>query len=207
MGGAFDGAWRARALAGDPAACERLAEETLTPLYRFVFPRVGGRRELCEEVVQETLVRALRGLERYEPGRADGDPFPWLTGLARNECRAVLAREKATPLGDVWSGIDEALRAVYARIGEAPLADELLQRAETRELVNAAMSQLPTRYREVLEAKYLLGESVRTVAERLRLSEKAIESRLTRAREAFRATFCALSEQLQFDDPTGEVAS
>lgn len=207
MGTAFDGTWRARALAGEAAACDRLAEEALVPLYRFVLPRVGGRRELCEEVVQETLVRALRELERYDPGRSDGDPLPWLTGLARNECRAVLAREKATPLGDVWNGIDETLREVYARIDDAPLADELVQRAETRELVNAAMSQLPAHYREVLEAKYLLGESVRALAERLRLSEKAIESRLTRAREAFRATFRALAEQLHFDDPLSEVAS
>ena len=207
MGGSFDEGWRARALRGDPAAADGLAEHALVPLYRFVFPRVGGRRELCEEVVQETLVRALRDLERYQPARSQGDPLPWLTGLARNECRAALARERALPLGDVWGGIDEALRAVYAGIDAAPLADEHLQRAETRELVNAAMSQLPAHHREVLEGKYLLGESVRALAARLGVSEKALESRLTRAREAFRATFRALAERLCLDDPLSEVTS
>lgn len=200
MSGSFDGDWRRQALRGDPSACERFAELG-PPLFRFALPRLGGRRDLAEEVAQETLVRALRELERYDPARSRDDPLPWLTGLARNECRAVLARERALPLGDVWGGIDEALRAVYAAIDSAPLAEEHLARAETRELVNAAMSQLPAHYRELLEGKYLLGESVRALATRLSVSEKALESRLTRAREAFRSTFRALAARLHGEDP------
>ena len=58
-----------------------LATAALTPLYRFCFYRVGGARHLCEEVVQETLVRAICELDLYQPGRADANIFPWLTGL------------------------------------------------------------------------------------------------------------------------------
>ncbi len=61
-------------------------------------------------------------------------------------------------------------------------------------MVNATMAQLPAKYREALEAKYVAGKSVRDIAAALRISEKAVESQLTRARKAFRATFTALNE-------------
>jgi RNA polymerase sigma factor (sigma-70 family) len=73
------------------------------------------------------------------------------------------------------------------------LEDGLLGREETREMVNVTMSQLPPHYRQALEAKYVLGRSVREIAEALKTTEKAIESQLTRAREAFRVTFRALA--------------
>jgi DNA-directed RNA polymerase specialized sigma24 family protein len=63
-------------------------------------------------------------------------------------------------------------------------------------MVNATMSQLPPHYRAALEAKYLHGRTVRDIAAAARTSEKAIESQLTRAREAFRATFIALARNL-----------
>ena len=77
----FDNSWHRLALAGNAEAVNRLARAALTPLYRFCFYRVGGARHLCEEVVQETLVRAICELDSYQPGRAGANIFPWLTGL------------------------------------------------------------------------------------------------------------------------------
>src|SRR5262249_15957670 len=123
--------------------------------------------------------------------------FPWLTGLARNEIHRALGREKAAvSLEALWAKMDKELLAVYARLDSEPFADELLQREETRELVNATMSQLPPHYREALEAKYVTGKGVRDLGTTWRISEKAAESQLTRARKAFRATFLALSRNL-----------
>ena len=93
--------------------------------------------------------------------------------------------------------LDHELVGLYGRLEAEPFADDLLQREETRDLVNATMAQLPDHYRETLEEKYVQGKSQREMAERWQLSEKAIESQLTRARNAFRATFLALSRQLQ----------
>ena len=85
---------------------------------------------------------------------------------------------------------------LYARLESEPFADEVLQREETRNLVNATMLQLPMHYREALEAKYLNGKSVRDLATLWRTTEKAVESQLTRARKAFRATFLTLSRNV-----------
>ena len=200
MEATFDAPWHLAAVRGDTKAIDRLAREALGPLYRFCLYRVGRDRHLCEEVVQETLVTAIRRLERYDPGRAKGDIFPWLTGLARNEIRRVLSREKATiSLETLWERMDEQLRGVYAQIESEPLGDEILRREETREMVGATMSQLPAQYRDALEAKYVAGKTVRDIAAAWRITEKAVESRLTRARKAFRATFMALAQNLKVE--------
>ncbi|MBI4615720.1 MAG: sigma-70 family RNA polymerase sigma factor [Planctomycetes bacterium] len=194
----FDEAWRRRALAGEPAAVRSLAEAVLEPLHSFVFYRVGKDRHLCEEIVQETLLRAIRDLDRYDPDRAAGDVFPWLTGLARNEIQRVLSRRKsAVSLEALWERMDRELLAVYRKLETEPIEGELLEREETREMVNTTMSQIPPHYRRALEAKYVLGKSVREIAAALAVSEKAVESTLSRAREAFRATFLALARNLE----------
>ena len=196
----FHERWRAAALAGDPQAVDVLAQNALGPLYRFCFYRVGRNRHLCEEVVQETLCRAIRDLDKYDPARAGGDVFPWLAGLARNEIQRALAKERqAAALQTVWAKMDEELRAVYSRLESEPFSDELLERDQTREMVNATMSQLPSHYRETLEVKYVGGKSVRQIAAAWSMSEKAVESRLTRARKAFRATFLALARNVSLD--------
>lgn len=194
----FDAAWRERALRGESAAVKTLAEDALQPLYSFCLYRVGRNRDLCEEVVQETLVRAIRELDRYDPARAGDNVFPWLSGLARNEISRVLAKEKsAVSLEALWARMDQELLALYARLELEPFGDDILEREETRELVNTTMSQLPPHYREALEAKYLTGKSVRDMAAVWSISEKAVESLLTRARQAFRVAFLALSRNLE----------
>ncbi len=196
----FDAAWRARALSGDADAITRLAEAALPSLYGFCLYRVGRNRDLCEEAVQETLVRAIRDLNQYHPARAGDNIYPWLTGLARNEISRILSREKkAVSLDTLWSRVDRDLLALYARIELEPFSDELLQREETQQLVNTTMSQLPPHYREVLEAKYVAGKSVRDLAALWSISEKAVESLLTRARQAFRVAFVALSRNLEIE--------
>jgi RNA polymerase sigma factor (sigma-70 family) len=199
----FDEVWKRRALAGNREAVDRLADEAIAPLFRFCFYRVGRRHDECEEVVQETLVKAIRDLHRYEPSRSGDDVFPWLTGLARNEIHRVLNRHKASAsLEQFWQRMDDQLRSLFGALDSEPFDESLLEREETREMVNATMSQLPAHYRYALEAKYVLGQSVRDIADAVKTSEKAIESQLTRARQAFRATFLTLVENLRLEPNT-----
>ncbi len=194
----FDEAWRQKALKADDAAVKTLLTHVLQPLYSFCLYRVGKNQHWCEEVVQETMLRALRDLRNYDPPRAQNNIFPWLTGLARNEIQRVLTRENAAvSLQTLWANLDQELLGLYERLEAEPFGAEVLQREETRELVNATMAQLPEHYRVTLEEKYLDGKTQREMAERWQLSEKALESQLTRARTAFRATFLALSRQLE----------
>ena len=92
--------------------------------------------------------------------------------------------------------MDDQLRAIFHRLESEPLTDDVLEREETREMVNTTMSQLPSHYREALEAKYVHRQSIREIATQSATSDKAIESLLTRARQAFRKTFLALAQSL-----------
>jgi RNA polymerase sigma-70 factor (ECF subfamily) len=194
----FDEVWRRRALRGEEAALQQFLAAVLQPLYGFCLYRVGRNQHLCEEVVQETLLRALRDLGNYDPVRGNGNVLPWLTGLARNEIQRALQQSKSSADWQaLWERMDSELMRVYACLDSEPFNDDLLQREETRELVNATMAQLPDQYRAALEAKYLAGKSMRELAELWQLSEKAVESQLVRARKAFRATFLTLSHNLE----------
>ncbi|MCY3020532.1 MAG: sigma-70 family RNA polymerase sigma factor [Planctomycetota bacterium] len=198
MHASFDVHWRKQALAGNSEAVQKLTDVALQALYCFCLYRVGNRRELCEEVVQETVLRALDQLEDYDPQRAENDILLWLTGLARNQIRRTLAREKGiVSLEEMWARVDSELLAAYARLDGEVFSDDVLRREETRQLVNATMSQLPPHYREALEHKYIQGKNVREMAQLQGVSEKAAESLLTRAREAFRAAFLAISRNLE----------
>ena len=198
----FNVDWHAQALAGDENAIAQLVQHTVNPLFAFCLHRLRGDRHLCEEVVQEVLFRALRELPKYEPHRSGNNIFPWLQGLARNEIRQKLDQEKQSARWQaVWQRIDQELFLELARIEAEPFDQTTLDRQETETLVNAALSQLPSHYRDTLADKYLHGRSVRDIAVELQVSEKTIESRLTRARNAFRAAFLALvkSMSLEFD--------
>jgi RNA polymerase sigma-70 factor, ECF subfamily len=197
----FDSSWRRRALAGDAAAIRHLADSALTPLYQFCLYRVGRDRHVCEEVVQDTLCQAIRDLSHYDPSRSHNSILGWLMGIARNHIRRVLGRDgkRAVSLEALWSRMDKELLDVYARLDSQVFDADLLEREETRDMVNVTMSQLPQHYRAALEAKYVRGQSVREIATASSMSEKAAESMLTRAREAFRETFLALARNLNVE--------
>ncbi|MCA9207409.1 MAG: sigma-70 family RNA polymerase sigma factor [Planctomycetales bacterium] len=92
--------------------------------------------------------------------------------------------------------MDQRLARVYAALDRELIEEDVLRCEETRQMVNATMSQLPSHYREALELKYVAGHSVRQIATARAMTEKAVESLLTRARQAFRETFLTLSQSL-----------
>jgi RNA polymerase sigma-70 factor (ECF subfamily) len=82
------------------------------------------------------------------------------------------------------------LEALAARM-EGPQQD--LERQDLARLVQLTLDYLPARYGDVLEWKYLQGLTMREIAERLNTTSKAVESLLTRARDAFRDGFVTLT--------------
>jgi RNA polymerase sigma factor (sigma-70 family) len=85
-------------------------------------------------------------------------------------------------------------RAVLESLA-APAADEpetRVLRAQVHRIVEATLDALPGRYGDALEWKYIDGLSVREIAGRLGVGEKAAESMLTRARESFREAIAGL---------------
>lgn len=178
---------------GDSSSLEQFYEQHVDGLYAFVFYRVGRDKTIAEDVVQETFLTALDRMDAYDAER--GSLSSWLCVLSRNVIRRTLkSHRRSQELQAMWDRIDETLAQVFAALDREPLTDEVIEREETRDLVNVTIAHLPDRYRKVLEQKYIGGESLADLAQQMDVSEDAAKSMLARARRAFRDTFVALSQ-------------
>lgn len=179
---------------GDRAAIARFYDAHVDGLYTFVYYRVGRDQALAEDVVQETFTLALTRKADYDPAR--GSIGSWLSVMSRNVIRDHLrAHRRADELQTAWERIDATLAQTFAAMAERPLPGEVLERAETRDLVHMAIANLPDQYRSALTRKYVDGESLETLAGELGISVDATKSLLARARRAFRETLATLSTQ------------
>jgi RNA polymerase sigma factor (sigma-70 family) len=97
----------------------------------------------------------------------------------------------APPLAEDDPEIRAALEALLASEPADPV--HVTGRAQVRESILAALDYLPAPYGDILEWKYLRELSMGEIAQRLGRSPKAVESLLTRAREAFRESFSLIS--------------
>ncbi|MFO0028651.1 MAG: RNA polymerase sigma factor [Pseudomonadota bacterium] len=176
-------------LRGDGAAFTEFYRQAFPRLYRYAV-RHCGDAALAEEVTQQSLVTALEKLDGY---RGESSLLTWLFTIERRQ----LERRGALDARVLTVEDDVTLNAALAAIAPDQDADAAPARIAARSAmtrrVPSALDRLPPLYAECLEAKYVLGLSVREMAERQRRSEKAIESTLGRAREAFRDVFLTLT--------------
>ena len=183
------------AQAGDQADIARFYDAHVDGLYTFIYYRVGRDTALAEDVVQETFAIALSRRAEYDAAR--GSTASWLTVLSRNVIRDQLrAHRRSDELATAWERIDATLAQTFAAMAERPLPGEVLERAETRDLVHMAVANLPEQYRTARTRTYVDGESHETLAGELGISTDAAKSLLARARRAFRDTFATLSAHL-----------
>jgi RNA polymerase sigma-70 factor, ECF subfamily len=174
--------WHERAvrdavLAGDAAAWRAWYAEHFDRLAAYTRWRCGGLIDLADDVVQETWLTAVRRLRAFDPDK--GLFFSWLCGIAANTARnAVRARRR------------QGKRARPLAPGDDPPANAPdPAAAEKAERVAAALAALPDHYEAVLRAKYLDQLTVEEIAAARGDTPKAVESLLTRARQAFREAF------------------
>jgi RNA polymerase sigma-70 factor (ECF subfamily) len=176
-----DRVWRERGLrsavlAGDEQAWRSLYADAFDGVRAYVHWRCAGLRDLADEVVQDTWFTAVRRIRAFDPER--GSFAAWLRGIAANLVRNHLRRRE--------HGNGQLLREDQATT--AP-AEAPLEKQEDAERVARALTELPEQYEMVLRAKYLDGQSVIAIAEARGETAKAVESLLTRARQAFREAY------------------
>jgi RNA polymerase sigma-70 factor (ECF subfamily) len=180
-----------RMVRGEEPAFDAFFQDYFPRLYRFAMSRTGQDRDATEEIVQTTMVKAIRKLHTW---RGDSALFTWLCAICRHEVaswRERTGRHEAVPLAEDAPEVREKLAAIAARAIERP--DESFERREVGRLVQVALDALPTQYASVLEWKYIQELDVAEIARRLETGPKAAESLLTRARRAFREAFTVLT--------------
>jgi RNA polymerase sigma-70 factor (ECF subfamily) len=176
-----------RLLAGDEAAFAEFFDTYAPRLFRFAMRRAGDP-DLAEEIAQTTFIAAVGSLKTW---RGEASLFTWLCTIARRKLidhwRKTARQPDLRPLDDD----PEVRMALESLASGADGPDAALDERRIAERVQITLDYLPKRYGDVLEWKYLQGLSVNEIAERLASTPKAVESTLTRARQAFRDGFAS----------------
>jgi RNA polymerase sigma-70 factor (ECF subfamily) len=173
------------------AAIEPYRRELLVFCYRML-----GSVDDAQDVLQETLARAWRAFDRYDPSRAS--VRTWLYRIATNACLDALKARRRRPLpadvGPVFDDPDAAFVPGFevpwlqpvpdALLGRSALdpAEAAIERSQLRLALVAALQLLPARQRAVLVLRDVLDLSAAEVAELLGTTAAAVNSALQRAK-------------------------
>jgi RNA polymerase sigma-70 factor (ECF subfamily) len=199
----------AQAAHGDEESFRRVTEPYRREL-QFHCYRILGSMQDAEDMLQETMLAAWRGLDRFERRASLRN---WLYRIATNRCLNALrdSSRRPPPAREFAFPVPEP-----TRVGEPtwlePYPDLLLEgiidatpgphsRYETKETVElafiAAIQQLPPRQRAVLVLRDVLGFRGGEVATMLDTTEEAVKGALKRAR----ATIEQLASAANLDPP------
>jgi RNA polymerase sigma-70 factor (ECF subfamily) len=179
---------------------ERYRGELVVYCYRML-----GSFHDAEDLVQETMVRAWKARDRYDPERAS--VRTWLYRIATNVCLTALEGRARRPLpsglGPPNDDPGAALTPVFDIPWLQPFPDgrvDVEVRADMRLALIAAMQVLPARQRAVLLLREVLDFSASEVAAQLGTTVPAVNSALQRARTAL-ADMGDVDEVTEPDDP------
>src|SRR6202165_3537334 len=182
-----------------PTELESELEQHRGELTAYCYRMLGSPFE-AEDAVQETLLRAWRGLDRFERRAALRS---WLYRIGTNVCLDMLEgrnrRARPMDLGPARAPVEANLNTLPAATWLQPIPDSLLaaegdpaELAVTRETIRlafvAALQHLPPRQRAALILCEVLRWKAKEVAELLGMTVASVNSALQRARATLEAS-------------------
>lgn len=154
----------------DPSA---FFDEFHPRVFRFVAAATGAPAADVDDLVQETLLHAWRNRAQY---RGDASLLTWVLSIAKNRIRM---HRRST-------GARAAFERAVEAIDREAIPPDVLRGEEAAGAVRRALDALDPAHADVLLRRYFDGLSVKEIAQALGEGEKAVESRLHRAKEALR---------------------
>lgn len=145
-------------------------------MYRFSL-RMLRNDEDARDAAQDTLVKVLRNLDRYDTNRSFKT---WVFGIARNTCIDEHRRRKRRAWDEPGDVVDTAPSALVE-----------VTRAQRASRLRAALDRLPPMYREVLVLYHFEHLKYVEIAESLDLPLGTVMNRIFRARKKLRGLFDA----------------
>ena len=164
------------AAGGDPDAVRALIDSVGPVVYGFVFARVGGDEPTAQDLLQETLIEALRSAPTF---RGDASLRTWVCAIARRRLARHYEAERRQAVAE--SGL-----ALLGGIGLAGPPGGGGDELERRDEIVRTLGRLPAVHRQVLVMKYLDDLPVSAIADELGRSPVQVQSLLQRARDGLR---------------------
>jgi len=147
-------------------------------VYRYIFLRTGLDAVLAEDMVQEIFIEVFKGLNEFKGLCSDRT---WVFKIARNKLYSFYRKQYSQRVEMV--GINDPIAESLSDPGQD--TERLIETALESEMVCDCLSRIPGHYRITLILKYVDGKSVKQIAKLTNKSPKAVESLLTRSRNAF----------------------
>ncbi len=164
-----------------PGGFERLYRDHVDLLYRYAH-RLCGEAEAAKDLVQETFLNAYRGFDSF---RGDAQVSTWLYTIASRACMRMRRKRKGQPEREL--SLEEFIPTSEGEFhlqipvdGLTP--EQALQNKELREALDQAIQKLPNTYRMTLVLRDMEGLSAKEVGAIMGANERAVKSRLHRAR-------------------------
>ncbi|HJT20305.1 MAG TPA: RNA polymerase sigma factor [Nitrospira sp.] len=160
---------------------DKLYRDHVDLLYRYAH-RLCGEAEAAKDLVQETFLNAYRAFGRF---RGEAQISTWLYTIASRACIRMRRKRKGQPerelsLEEFVPTSEGEFRLQIPMEGLTP--EEALQNKELREALDQAIRKLPKKYRVTLVLRDMEGLSAKEVGAIMGLNERAVKSRLHRAR-------------------------
>jgi len=165
--------------AGDRTEFARLVEANYELVYRLAIRMLNDPQD-AEDVLQETFLKALRGLNNFD-GRSSLST--WLYRIATNEALMALRRRKPDMVStDEPVETEEGEQEPVQIVDWGLLPEEELMSVEAQRYLSEAIDRLSPSLRAVFVLRDIQGLSTQETGEVLNLSETAVKTRLSRAR-------------------------
>ena len=167
-----------RAQQGDALAFDELVRRYTNVVYRILY-KILRHDQDTEDALQDTFVSAYRALPRF---RQDARFSTWIYRIATNAA-LMKARARRTNLVSLDQPSDENVAATIRDLPDwSATPDEEILTGETREVMEEAISALPTEQRAAFVLHDIQNLSSRETAEAMGITVSAVNSRLHRAR-------------------------
>ena len=161
-----------RSMGGDAESFNQLIKRWERPIYALAY-RTIGREDDARDVVQETFLRAFRGLSGFK-GQAKFSS--WLYRITLNLCRDWMRRQRRAPVIATPDGVD--LVELAGESANVETADAAVGRRELSRLVARAMTALPEEQRAAIVLKEYHGLTFQEIADLLGCPLSTVKTRL-----------------------------
>jgi RNA polymerase sigma-70 factor (ECF subfamily) len=162
----------ALSMSGDSESFNQLILRWERPIYALAY-RTLGREEEARDVVQETFLRAFRGLKNF---RGQAKFSSWIYRIALNLCRDWMRRERRAPIAPTPEGVD--LVELAAEQEPAESIEDLVARHDMSRVVARAMARLPDEQRMAIILKEYHGMTFQEIADLQSVPLSTVKTRL-----------------------------
>lgn len=164
---------------------DEFLEKHAALVYNLALRLVGNAAD-AEDLAQDSLLRALKALQRF---RGESSLSTWVYRITVNTWKNRVRSEKRRGLWkmvslNLFTGEDKDEEPAFK--ASEPALDSSLETAEKETLVQKSLLELDEDSRAVIVLREIEGQSYQEIAAALEIPEGTVKSRLSRAREALK---------------------